>query len=242
MVRFLILFSVLLYALSGAKLRQTQQAWHTAELEMLSADEMVAITVQIPAGATVKIVFPHQTDYTYTNSGTALAPRRVKIPWAVFYPNEPLSDTYREITPEITVTTADGVVHAIDCPPFALRFAALEIDFLTPGTMQDGVFTAKADASGSYTLWGMVQSVTGCEAARVSVNGEPVILYEGCIFIANLRVVDDAPTTYTLIAEMDNFQTVTETVTVLPQRSAIRQVLRGFSIESCLSLCYHIYG
>ena len=216
MIRILLLLMILIYALSGAKLKDTREDWHTAELEMQAEDEMIAITVQVPAGATVTIAFPHQDDYTYTNSGTKLVSRRVKIPWAVFYPNEPLDGALQMITPEVTVTTADGEAHAVDCPPFMLSFPALRIEYLTAGTLEDGVFTATAGADGTYTLWGAVKSVTGCEAARVFVNGEQVILYEGCIFIADLKAIGSAPTTYEIVAEMDNFVTVHATVTVLP--------------------------
>ena len=101
-----------------------------------------------------------------------------------------------------------------------LSFAALDIEYLTAGTREDGVFTATADENGTYTLWGKVKSVTGCEGARVFVNGEQVILYEGCIFIADLKVIGNAPTTYEIVAEMDNFVTVTATVVVLPSAKA----------------------
>ena len=53
------------------------------------------------------------------------------------------------------------------------------------------------------------------------VNGEQVILYEGCIFIADLKVIGNAPTTYEIVAEMDNFVTVTATVVVLPSAGAV---------------------
>lgn len=220
LIRFLLFLSFLLYLPTGVRqCAAPADAQPTARLELLAVEEMVAITVDVPAGATLTIPFPHQNDYTYTNDGTGTMARKVRIPWAVYYPNMPLEETQQIITPEVTVTTKDGRTRAIDCPPFALTFAALRIEYLTDGKTEDGVFTVTADADGTRELWGTVKSVIECNAARVTVNGEPVILYEGCIFIADLAVIDDAPTTYEITAEMDNFRTVRTTVTVLPRRA-----------------------
>ncbi len=215
--RFLLLLSFLLYLPTGVRqCAAPVDVQPTARLEILAEEEMVAITVDVPAGATLTIPFPHQDDYIYTNDGTETMARKVRIPWAVYYPNAPLEETRQVITPTVTVTTKDGRIRAIDCPPFMLTFAALRIEFLTDGITEDGVFTVTANADGTKELWGAVKSVAACNAARVTVNGEPVILYEGCIFIADLTVIDDAPTTYEIAAEMDNFRTVRTTVTVLP--------------------------
>lgn len=214
MIRYLIAFLILLYALTGA--RPQTPDFSEATLELLEEEEKVAITVCVPAGATLTLDFPHQDDYIRTNTDTEPKNYRVKIPWGVYYPNVPLDETQQVITPSVTVTTADGTVHTVDCPPFGLTFAALRIEYTSAGEERDGVFTAAADANGMYTLWGTVKSVIVCNGAHVFVNGEEVTLYEGGVFIAELSASDGEPATYEIVAEMDNFRTVRTTVVVLP--------------------------
>ena len=198
--------------------------WTKATLERETTEDgvgMVAITVWIPAGATVTIDFPHQDDYTYTNADTRMNPRRVKIPVEVFLPNEPLDEALLTITPRITVTTADGVEHAVECPSFSYEAPMLLLAIDSTGEATGDGFYAKADASGVYHLMGMVLTdEEGTPAAdagvTLTVNGTEIPVYAGGVFLADLPIADGAPTRFVLRAEKNDHLTVTVTVIVEP--------------------------
>jgi uncharacterized lipoprotein NlpE involved in copper resistance len=201
--------------------------WTKAELTEETDDAggtLIVITAAIPAGATLRIFFPHQDDYTYTNTGRQTAARRVKIPVEVFFPNTPLEQSTVEITPAVTVTTADGVEHEVDCPSFTHTFPMLLLAIDSDGDPGKDAFRAKADETGVYHLYGMVLSgeegMPAVDAGvTLTVNGEETPVYEGGIFHAELKLEGGAPTTYVLTAEKNNYMTVTVTVIVEPDLS-----------------------
>lgn len=203
------------------------QDWKSVQLDREEDDdghEMIVITAAIPAGATLRILFPYQDDYSYTNAEDVQKLRRVKIPVEVFFPNEPLDCTTLTITPQVTITTADGTEHAAECPSFTHEFPMLLLAFDSEGEASEGVFNVKADRDGVYQLIGMMlSSEDGMPSVdigvRLTVNGTEVVVYEHGIFFADLQLVDNAPTTYTLVAEKDNYMTVTVDVIVSPGAS-----------------------
>lgn len=203
------------------------QDWKSVQLDREEDDTghtMIVITAAIPAGATLRILFPHQDDYSYTNAEDVLKLRKVKIPVEVFFPNEPLDCTTLTITPQVTITTADGTEHAAECPSFTHEFPMLLLAFDSEGEASEGVFNVKADRDGVYQLIGMMlSSEDGMPSVdigvRLTVNGTEVVVYEHGIFFADLQLVDNAPTTYTLVAEKDNYMTVTVDVIVSPGAS-----------------------
>ena len=101
---------------------EPDEGWKTAELEKETTEtgsEVVEIRVVVPAGATLRIAFPYQDDYIFTNDSGTSSNRIVKIPIEVFLPQEPLSEGETlTVTPQLTITTADGTEHAIECPSF----------------------------------------------------------------------------------------------------------------------------
>jgi hypothetical protein len=201
--------------------------WTKAELTEETDDDgrtMIMITASIPAGATLRIFFPHQDDYTWTNTERQTAARRVKIPVEVFYPNVPLEQSTVEITPVVTITTADGVGHEVDCPSFTHTFPMLLLAIDSPGEATEDGFIAKADETGVCHLYGMLLT-SGTEPSdagpveagvTLTVNGTEIPVYAGGIFATDLPLVDGAPTTYVLVAEKADYMTVTVTVIVEP--------------------------
>lgn len=198
--------------------------WTKAELTEETDDAgrtMIVITAAIPAGATLRIFFPHQDDYMYTNTERQTKARRVKIPVEVFYPNTPLEQSTVVITPAVTITTADGVGHEVDCPSFTHTFPMLLLAIDSPGEVTEDGFYAKADETGVYHLYGMMLSdEEGMPAVdtgvTLTVNGTETPVYEGGIFAVDLKLEGGAPTTYVLVAEKADYMTVTVTVIVEP--------------------------
>ncbi len=186
-----------------------------AELEQYSdnGSEMVSITVIIPAHGKVRIAFSHQDDYQYENTEDRAVKRKVRIPIAIFYPNEPVRSTACEITPQITITTADGVEHPVACPSVLLTFCQLSIKGMPDECLQDdGMYHVKADANGVYTFEGTVDD----ENVMVYVDGEPVQVYYGGVFTAELTVENGEPTLHKIRAELMNWATDVLLVVVEP--------------------------
>ena len=198
--------------------------WKSVQLEKTVDDaghEMIVITAAIPAGATIRILFSHQDDYSYINMENVQKLRKVKIPVEVFFPNEPLTDNVLVIRPSVTMTLADGTEHAVECPSFTHEFPMLLLAFDSEGEASEGVYNVSADRDGVYRLIGMLlSSEDGTPAidrdVTLTVNGTKAVVYEHGIFFADLKLVGNAPTTYTLVAEKDNYMTVTVDVIVSP--------------------------
>ncbi|MBR0508159.1 MAG: hypothetical protein IJJ86_06075 [Clostridia bacterium] len=201
--------------------------WTKAELEEETDPDggtLIVITASIPAGATLRIYFPYQADYEFTNGESQLKKRRVKIPVEVFYPNAPLEQNVVVITPAVTLTTADGEEYAVECPSFTHTFPMLLLAVDSPGEARSDAFYARADETGVYHLYGMMLSDgTGTpavdEGVRLTVDGEGIPVYEGGHFAVDLKLTDGAPKTFVLTAEKNNYMTVTVTVIVEPNTS-----------------------
>ncbi|MBQ4423661.1 MAG: hypothetical protein II872_05015 [Clostridia bacterium] len=204
--------------------------WTKAALEYETTEKgagMVLITARIPAGATLRIVLPHQDDYTWTNDADKTVPRKVKIPVECFFPQTPLDEEMLTLTPEITLTTADGAEHAVECPPFSVEVPKLLLAIDSSGEATEDGFIAKADETGVYHLYGMLLT-SGTEPSdagpveagvTLTVNGTEIPVYAGGIFATDLPLVDGAPTTYVFVAEKNNYLTVEVAVTVVPNVS-----------------------
>ncbi len=151
-----------------------------------NGNDMVAITVKVPGNATVTIDFPHQEDYKFVNSDSQEVTRKVKIPVAVFYPNEPLTESTREFNPDITVTTADGNSYKVNCPSFTYDFPKLSISVGSPLPDENGTIMAPE---------GNVVKITGTisdPSAEVTINDFVVQVYEGGMFVYDYKFKDDA--------------------------------------------------
>ena len=182
-----------------------EEDFTTAELERFEDPEngqMIAITVTVPAHARVRIAFPHQSDYEYENEGDSTVKRKVKIPIVIFYPNEPASATEYVFTPQITITTADGTEHPVDCPTVTATLPMLTIEGMSlDDLMSDGMYHVKANADGVYAFEGKVDD----ESVLVYVNDVLVQTYYGGVFTADLTVENGEPTLWEIRAEKTNW-------------------------------------
>jgi flagellar basal body-associated protein FliL len=177
----------------------------TAQLQEMideKGNDVIAITVVIPANSTVTINFPNQPDYTFTNSEAKDLTRKVKIPVEVFYPNTPLEDPTVVFQPEITITGSDGSSYQVNCPTFTRTFPKLEITVTEPIPEGDEPFMAPE--SNIVSLQGVVSDPT----AEVSINGVGTVVYVGGKFMYDYKFADtateDTVDTITITATKNN--------------------------------------
>ncbi|MBQ1820450.1 MAG: hypothetical protein II117_02485 [Clostridia bacterium] len=200
------------------------EEWKTAELERYVADdgmEMVTIRAAIPAGATLRIDFQNQEDYVYVSDKSELSYRKIRIPVPVFYPNAPVGTEETTIVPKITITLPEGGEFDVECPGFTVTFPTLLIALDSSAKPTQDGYRVKAGSNGTYQLYGFVRSneegsPSVDAGVQMTVNGEVIPVYEGGIILADLPVIGNAPTTYTLIAEKSNYVTATVDVVVEP--------------------------
>ncbi len=148
--------------------------------------EMIAITVKIPGNATVTIGFPHQEDYKFENTDSQDVTRKVKIPIEVFYPNEPVSEPTRDVTPQITVTTANGESYKVNCPSFTCEFPKMSISLTSPLPDENGIIMAPE---------GNVIKLSGTvtpEIQNIMINDQMIQIYKGGVFDYDYKFKDDA--------------------------------------------------
>lgn len=175
-----------------------------------NGSDMVAITVVVPAGSSVSIVFPHQPDYNFENTEANELTRKVKIPVEVFYPNTPLDDATYEVNPEIAITNADGSSYKVNCPSFTLEFPKLSISVESPVLDDSGM--AMAPESNEISVSGKISD----QSAEVSVNGDVIQVYEGGMFVYDFKFKEDAGEddveTLRIVAKKNNYVTDEKTV------------------------------
>ncbi len=177
----------------------------TAQLQEMvdeNGNDMIAITVVVPANSTVTINFPNQPDYTFTNSEAKDLTRKVKIPVEVFYPNTPLEDPTVVFQPEITITGSDGSSYKVNCPTFTRTFPKLEITVTEP--VPEGDEPIMAPESNVVSLSGVISDPT----AEVSINGVVTVVYVGGKFMYDYKFADtateDTVDTITITATKNN--------------------------------------
>ena len=194
--------------------------WKSVQLEKTVDDtghEMIVITAAIPAGATYRILFPNQDDYTYINTEEKLIYRKVRVPVEIFFPNTPLETAEWEIAPHMTMTTADGTEYEIACDSFTYTFPTLSLEITSPfETAEDGSIRVKAGEYGYYSLTGTVSD----PSAEVTVNGVETAVYLGGKFMYDFKFPDtateDTVETITITATKKNCMTASLTIVVEP--------------------------
>ena len=172
----------------------------------------VAITVKIPSNATLTITLPHQDDYQFTNTDAQEVTRKVKIPIGVFNPNEPLTESTREITPEIYVTAADGSSYTVNCPSFTYEYPKLNISIGSPVPDESGIIMAPK--SNEIKIQGTIDEPT----ADITINDNLVQVYEGGMFVYDYKFPEDATeedvTTLKIVATKENYVTDEKEITI----------------------------
>lgn len=177
----------------------------TAQLQEMideNGNDMIAITVVVPANSTVEIEFPNQPNYTFTNSEAKDITRKVKIPVEVFYPNTPLDDPTVVFQPDITIKGNDGSSYKVNCPTFTRTFPKLEITVTEP--VPEGDEPIMAPESNVVSLSGVISDPT----AEVSINGVVTVVYVGGKFMYDYKFADtateDTVDTITITATKNN--------------------------------------
>ncbi len=164
--------------------------------------ELIAITAVVPGHSTLTIAFPHQDDYTYSNSNGQDITRKVKIPIQLFYPNEPLTESELEYTPVITITNADGSSYRMECPSFVMTFPKLHVTITSPIPDETGMIMASE--SNVVRIEGVVDDLS----AEVTANGQPVQVYQGGIFVYDYvfpeTATEDDVETLQIVASKNN--------------------------------------
>jgi hypothetical protein len=136
-------------------------------------NDMIAITVVVPAKSTLEIEFPHQDDYKFVNEEERDMQRKVKIPVEVFYRNEPLEEAEVTFEPVIKITGADGSSYQVNCPSFTRTFPKLNITVTAPVANEEGVIMAPE--SNTVTIEATIDD----PSAQVTVNGVGTVVYQG---------------------------------------------------------------
>ena len=174
-----------------------EPVWETAELEHFideAGNEMISIRTAIPAKATLRIAFPLQDDYQYTNNSATLETRKVRVPVEVFFPDGGLTEVTGELTPQITIKTENGALHEIPCPSFTVGCPMPAIQITSAyETDESRMIRVKAGQDGVYTLTAEVEG----EDVTVQIDGQPVPVSEGTVQ-ADLSVREYLPTEYSI--------------------------------------------
>ncbi len=189
-------------------------AKHAQLQEMIGekGEDIVAITVVIPANASVVIDFPNQDDYMFENTQAKDLTRKVKIPVEVFYPGQPLEESTLEITPDITINAADGSSYKVECASFTRTFPKLNITITAP--VPEGDEPIMAPENNVISLTGTIDEPT----ADVFVNDVKIQVYTGGVFMYDYKfpegVSEDTEDTITIVASKNNCVTDTKEVRV----------------------------
>ena len=175
-------------------------------------EDLVSITVVVPAKSKLTIHFPNQEDYQYENEDDKDKQRKVKIPVQIFYKNEPLEESTVEFFPEITITSPDGSSYKVNCPSFTRTFPKLNITLTAPVPDDDNIIMAPE--SNTVTIQGTIDD----PSAEITINGVVAPKYEGGIFIYEYKLSDgigeDDSETVTIVAKNKNCVSDTKEISI----------------------------
>lgn len=188
---------------------------HNAQLQQMfdeNNNELVAITIVVPANTSVTIDFPNQDDYNFVNNEGKDVTRKVKIPVEVFFPNRPLEEADAEISPDITITNADGSSYKVNCPSFTHTFPTLNITITSPIPDENGM--VMAPESNVISISGTVDPPT----EEVFINGVGTVVYTGGVFMYDYKfaadATEDTEDTVTVSVSKNNYVGATKELTV----------------------------
>lgn len=92
-----------------------------------AAVDSVAITVLIPAKATLRLVLPYYGDYIRTNGYEVDLPLRISLPVACFFPDVPHTTEEYFYTPLVRITLLDGTEYEIEGETQSYYFPTLSL-------------------------------------------------------------------------------------------------------------------
>ncbi len=176
--------------------------------------DIVAITVLVPAHASMTIDFPHQDDYKAVNDHDVAYPRKVNIPVEIFYPNAPVETSSYTIQPTITITNVDGSSYNVECPSFTKTFPELSITLSSPTIKEDGSIMA---AEGNVVhIEGKVAPFDYAQNPQLTVNGIAYNVYDEGVIMLDYNMNGAGPETIDIVATQNNHVTASTTLNVDP--------------------------
>lgn len=182
--------------------------------EIIDGEGIPCITISMTArpGDTVTIVLPNQDDFVQPNNEATDQPYLLTIPKSCFFPNTPLSDSVYTVTPEILVTHADGTQESLQVDSFDITFPTLQLEVTEPAQAdipEEGIMAGEGN---ELPIKGKVDDHT----VTVTINGQPVAIYEGGNFEYTYTLSGDEAETVLVEANKANCVSVSQSFTVTP--------------------------
>ena len=182
--------------------------------EMVDAEGKPCISVSMTSrpGDTITIVLPNQDDYVFQNNDAIDQAYQLTIPKSCFYPNAPLTDSVYTVTPQILVTHADGSQESLQVDSFDLTFPTIQLELVEPAQdtiPEEGIMAAEGN---ELPIKGKVDDHT----VTVTVNGQPVAIYEGGNFEYTFSLAGEEPETVNIEAIKANCVSTSYAFTVTP--------------------------
>ena len=182
--------------------------------EIVDGEGIPCITISMTArpGDTVTIVLPNQDDFVQPNNEATDQPYLLTIPKSCFFPNTPLSDSVYTVTPEILVTHADGTQESLQVDSFDITFPTLQLEVTEPAQAdipEEGIMAGEGN---ELPIKGKVDDHT----VTVTINGQPVAIYEGGNFEYTYTLSGDEAETVLVEANKANCVSVSQSFTVTP--------------------------
>ena len=171
--------------------------------EVVDSDGMSCIKVSLTArpGDVVTVVLPNQDDFVKPNNEAVDQPYELTIPKACFFPNKPLTDSIYTVTPQILVAHADGTQESLQVDSFDITFPTIQLELEEPvldTIPEEGLMAAEGNV---VLIKGKVDDHT----VTVTVNGQPVAIYEGGTFEYNYTLANDEGETVSIEANKANY-------------------------------------
>ena len=182
--------------------------------EFVDSNGIPSINVSLTArpGDTVTVVLPNQDDFVKPNNEPIDQPYQLTIPKACFFPNKPLSESVYTVTPQILVTHADGTQESLQVDSFNITFPTIQLELLEPAEAsipEEGIMAGEGN---EMTIKGKVDDHT----VTVTVNGQPVAIYEGGNFEYNFALSGEEAETVLIEANKANCVSASQSFIVTP--------------------------
>ena len=172
----------------------------------------ISIDLTIRPGDTLTIVLPHQEDIVTRNDKDADALYHLVISKVCYYPNTPVEDPVYTVTPQILVTHPDGTQESLQVDAFTVSFPTIQLELLEPAPASIPAGGIMAAEGNRITIKGKVDDHT----VTVTVNDQPVSMYELGYFEHTYAMTGTAPETVTIRASKNNCVSASYAFTVRP--------------------------
>lgn len=158
----------------------------------------------------VTLQMPNLFDQVIPNESDEPAMIHLKARKSDFSPDVPLTESTYEVKPVVYRTEADGTTTQLEVSSsFVLTFPKMTIDLERPVANEEGVIMA--DKQNIVAISGHVVD----HDTQVTIDGEPVTVYTGGLFMLDYNMTATEPTTVVIKAEKKNY--VTETLELVIQ-------------------------